>query len=254
MTDHQQGRPQVPVRRRVPPRLHRVQRARCALTACYGRRAAPTRNGVIVDDNAARRSRASCGGAPTARRASIRRRARISRTTRSSPARIRRKSTRSWRRSRRTGRRRSAAPRHAGGQVDHELPVDLRQGEGQPAPAAGLPAARGSRQIAEALGASHDWPRRSRRSRSATTPTTGPAAATRSSTRSAGRNSRPRRRGAGDALLSGDAALLSAGSLLHVAQRRHARLYYLAGKLDIAAAPIKDWKLKVGKSAQAPVP
>jgi hypothetical protein len=32
------------------------------------------------------------------------------------------------------------------------------------------------------------------------------------------------------------------------------RLYYLAGKLDIAAGPIKDWKLKVGKSAQAPVP
>lgn len=32
------------------------------------------------------------------------------------------------------------------------------------------------------------------------------------------------------------------------------RLYYMAGKLDLAASPIKDWKLKVGKSAQAPVP
>lgn len=33
-----------------------------------------------------------------------------------------------------------------------------------------------------------------------------------------------------------------------------ARLYYTAGKLAIAAGPIKDWKLKIGKSAQAPVP
>jgi hypothetical protein len=32
------------------------------------------------------------------------------------------------------------------------------------------------------------------------------------------------------------------------------RLYYMAGKLDLAASPIKDWKLKVGKAAQAPVP
>ena len=33
-----------------------------------------------------------------------------------------------------------------------------------------------------------------------------------------------------------------------------ARLYYLTGKLDVAATPIRDWKLKVGASAQATVP
>jgi hypothetical protein len=33
-----------------------------------------------------------------------------------------------------------------------------------------------------------------------------------------------------------------------------ARLYYMTGKLDLAASPIEDWKLKVGRTAQAPVP
>jgi hypothetical protein len=32
------------------------------------------------------------------------------------------------------------------------------------------------------------------------------------------------------------------------------RLYYLAGKLDVAATPIRDWKLQIGASAQADVP
>lgn len=32
------------------------------------------------------------------------------------------------------------------------------------------------------------------------------------------------------------------------------RLYYIAGKLDLSATPIKDWKLKVGSAAQAAVP
>jgi hypothetical protein len=33
-----------------------------------------------------------------------------------------------------------------------------------------------------------------------------------------------------------------------------ARLYYLTGKLDVAATRIRDWKLQVGASAQAAVP
>jgi hypothetical protein len=33
-----------------------------------------------------------------------------------------------------------------------------------------------------------------------------------------------------------------------------ARLYYLAGKLDVAATPIRDWKLQVGSSARAKIP
>ena len=33
-----------------------------------------------------------------------------------------------------------------------------------------------------------------------------------------------------------------------------ARLYYLAGRLNVPATPIKDWKLKVGPTAQARVP
>jgi len=33
-----------------------------------------------------------------------------------------------------------------------------------------------------------------------------------------------------------------------------ARLYYVAGRLDVAATPIKDWKLKVGPTAQARIP
>ena len=33
-----------------------------------------------------------------------------------------------------------------------------------------------------------------------------------------------------------------------------ARLYYMAGRLDVAATPIKDWKLKVGPTAQARIP
>jgi hypothetical protein len=32
------------------------------------------------------------------------------------------------------------------------------------------------------------------------------------------------------------------------------RLYYMAGKLDLAASPIESWKLKIGKTAEAPVP
>jgi hypothetical protein len=32
------------------------------------------------------------------------------------------------------------------------------------------------------------------------------------------------------------------------------RLYYLAGKLDTGGGPIENWKLKVGQTAQAPVP
>ncbi len=32
------------------------------------------------------------------------------------------------------------------------------------------------------------------------------------------------------------------------------RLYYVAGKLDVSAPPIKDWKLQVGQTAEAPVP
>jgi hypothetical protein len=32
------------------------------------------------------------------------------------------------------------------------------------------------------------------------------------------------------------------------------RLYYIAGKLDVSAPPIKDWKLQVGKTAEASVP
>jgi hypothetical protein len=33
-----------------------------------------------------------------------------------------------------------------------------------------------------------------------------------------------------------------------------ARLYYLAGRLEVAATPIKDWKLQVGASAQVDIP
>jgi hypothetical protein len=33
-----------------------------------------------------------------------------------------------------------------------------------------------------------------------------------------------------------------------------ARLYYMAGRLDVAATPIKDWKLKVGPTAQVRIP
>ena len=31
------------------------------------------------------------------------------------------------------------------------------------------------------------------------------------------------------------------------------RLYYIAGKLDVSAPPIKDWKLQVGRTAESPV-
>ena len=33
-----------------------------------------------------------------------------------------------------------------------------------------------------------------------------------------------------------------------------ARLYYLAGKLNVASTPIKDWKLQVGSTARVRVP
>jgi hypothetical protein len=38
--------------------------------------------------------------------------------------------------------------------------------------------------------------------------------------------------------------------------QRHdtARLYYLAGKLDVAATPIRDWKLQVGSSVRVNIP
>ena len=123
-------------------------------------------------------------------------------------------------------RRRSAGLRHrrqARRRADHELPVDLRQGEGQPAAAERLPAARRS----------HQHRRCARRQPRA-----------RRGGRAGGGRRRPGLRhsggadtvtyrvplaqlggravgGARDALLSGDAALLSAGSLLHVAQRGH---------------------------------
>ena len=183
--------------------------------------------GVIVDGERRSRSRASCGGRTTARRASSRRRACTSRTTR---------------RSRRQDQAQiyqelvSAPPAQRAtpvcgpdakpeGAAHHQLPVDLRQGEGQPHAAAGLPRSSTQRiEISEALGADErDGGGSRRRTRVGDDPDYRaggsdsldlPRAARRHRRQTAGRR-------AGDALLPGDAAVLSAGPLLHLEQRRH---------------------------------
>ncbi len=210
---HQQGRPQVSVRRRLPPRLHRVQRAR------------RQRQGAVVvgphqrapassSTRRASRSPASCGGSRTARRASSRTRASISRIIQvDHPAGPGADLSRSWSSAppdvRRADLRRRARP---GGRADHELPVDLHQGEGQPHCCRTASCRLEDRiAIAAALGAGADLAEDTEPGRrSATTRTTAPAAATRSIYRvpladldgAAGL-------AAGDALLSGDAAVSS---------------------------------------------
>ena len=60
--------------------------------------------------------------------------------------------------------------------------------------------------------------------------------------------------GPGDALLPGGAALLSARQVCTSRSEDTQRLYYSPASSIIAKSPIKGWKLKVGSSAQAPVP
>ena len=141
----QQGRAQVPVRRRLPPRLPRVQRARREQQGAVVVRA-HQRRGRHRRRERHSRSTASCGGRTDCSARIDPRGAHPSAALPGrSPGRIRRRSTRSWSRRRRSAERRCAAPSAKPRRpAHHQLPVDLRQGEGQSHPAARLPEAGGS--------------------------------------------------------------------------------------------------------------
>jgi hypothetical protein len=110
----------------------------------------------------------------------------------------------------------------ARGPAHHKLPVDLCQGEGQSHSAAGLPAAHAThRDFTKRSAPTRRWRRNPARTRDGDDPDYSPAAATRSSIACRLRDisGQPAAVQA-TLLLPADAAVLSAGPLLHLEQRR----------------------------------
>ena len=215
--------------------------------------------GVIVDDETTQADRrASCGGRRTARRA-IEPEKRIHQPhyqeiTRQDQAQIYQELVSTPANVDDAGVR---AGREAGRPAHHQLPVDLRQGEGQPHPAAGLPQARRPHRRSRRRSApTTRWRRKPGPTRtSATIRTISAAAATRSIYR------------VPLAELAGKPAAVQATLYYQPTppfylqdrfctsnSKDTKRLYYVAGKLDLVGHAAQDWKLRVVTSGPVTVP